>query len=72
MYCSEYMQVVTIQPEWQDVLRKYGVRTSLADKESPLSTLLRANGGWHRVFQGDVEDVFVRKGSNGSQLDLDG
>jgi hypothetical protein len=56
----EYTQLVTIQPEWRSVLEKYHVRTVLITKDSALSVLLLADGGWKRVFQGQVEDVFVR------------
>jgi hypothetical protein len=56
----EYIQVVTIQPEWRAVLSKYGVRTVLIPKGSPLSVLLLADGGWKHVFEGQLEDIFVR------------
>ena len=60
---SEYGDVVSIRPNWSDILDKYGVRTILIAKDSPLSTLLLASGEWQRVFQGDVDDVFVREAS---------
>jgi hypothetical protein len=58
---KEYLQVASIKPEWRAVLDKYGVQTVLISKDSALSVLLRADGGWERVFQGEVEDVFVRR-----------
>ena len=57
----DYLDVVSLRPDWGDVLERYGVRTILIERDSPLSTLLLASGEWQRVFQGDVEDVFVRK-----------
>ncbi len=57
---KEYLQVAAIKPEWRAVLDKYGVQTVLIEKNSALSVLLLADGGWERVFQGEVEDVFVR------------
>lgn len=59
---GDYLRVVSLRPDWRDVLDRYGVRTVLIEKDSPLSALLLADGGWHRVFQGEVEDVFVRGG----------
>lgn len=58
---EEYLQVVTIKPQWRAVLDKYGVQTLLIEKDSALSVLLLADGGWERVFEGEVEDVFVRR-----------
>jgi hypothetical protein len=63
---GEYLEVVNVRPGWREVLDKYGVRTLLIEKDSALSTLLLADGGWERVFQGEVEDVFVRKASSSS------
>jgi hypothetical protein len=58
---KDYAEVVGARPRWRQVLDEYGVQTILIDKNSGLSTLLLADGGWKRVFQGDVEDVFVRR-----------
>lgn len=57
----EYLQVATIKPEWRTVLDKYRVQTVLIEKNSALSVLLLADGGWERVFQGMAEDVFIRR-----------
>jgi hypothetical protein len=58
---GEYLDVVTARPDWKQVLDHYGVRTILIERDSALSTLLLADGGWDRVFQGPVEDVYVRR-----------
>ncbi len=58
----DYLRVVLVRPGWREVLDRYGVRTILIEKDSPLSMLLLASGEWERVLQGDVEDVFVRGG----------
>lgn len=60
----EYMQVATVKPGWKSVLDKYGVRTVLTEKQSAVSVLLTASGDWERVFQGDVEEVFVKRDSS--------
>jgi len=57
---SEYVRVANIQPGWSEVLDKYEVRTVLIPRDSPLSILLGTDHRWQRVFQGEVEDVFVR------------
>jgi len=58
----DYLDVVSLKPDWREVLDRYGVRTILIQKGSPLSTMLAADGEWQRVLEGDVEDVFVRGG----------
>ena len=56
----EYTQVVTIKPEWSEVLDKYGVQTVLIPTQSPLSLLLIGDDRWDHVFRGEIEDVFRR------------
>lgn len=58
---EEYFEVLLVRPRWREVLDEYGVQTILVDRDSSLSVLLLADGGWTRVFQGDREDVFVRR-----------
>jgi hypothetical protein len=60
---AEYDAVTSVQPDWKAVLDKHGIQTILIDRGDPLSTLLVADGGWERVFQGSVEEVFVRNPS---------
>jgi len=43
------------------------VRTVLVGRDSAVSVLLLADGGWQRVFHGEVEDVFVRRRGSGAQ-----
>jgi len=57
---NDYLKVVTVKEDWREVLDRNAVRTVLTGRDSALSVLLLANGGWQRVFQGEVEDVFVR------------
>jgi hypothetical protein len=37
----------------------------LTEKQSAVSVLLTAAGNWERVFQGEVEEVFVRRDNSG-------
>jgi hypothetical protein len=57
---EEYRQVVTIKPDWSEILDAYGIQTVLIAKESALSVLLLVHGGWDLVFRCEVEDVFTR------------
>jgi hypothetical protein len=58
---GDYITIANLQPGWSDALEKYGVRTLLIPKDSPLSFLLLEDHRWQRVFQGNIEDVFVKK-----------
>ncbi len=62
----DYLELVNVGPSWRQILEKYGIETVLISKGSPLSTLLLASGEWKRVYQGPVEDVFVRRGLSAS------
>jgi len=57
---NAYLDVVTVKDSWREVLDRNAVRTVLTGRDSALSVLLLASGGWQRVFRGEVEDVFVR------------
>ena len=74
---SDYIKTANIQPGWSDTFEKYAVRTVLIPKESPLSLMLLGDRRWERVFQGEIEDVFVRRRDEGAPpkaaaTDLDG
>jgi hypothetical protein len=56
---KEYMDVVSIQSNWQDILDKYGVDLVIIERESALATVLRESPAWRSAFSADVEEVFV-------------
>jgi hypothetical protein len=57
---EEYLNVVAIQSDWQDILARYDVDLVIIQKESALATVLRESPSWRSAFAGDVEEVFVR------------
>ncbi len=58
---EEYARVGNITPQWRDVLQKYQVATVLIEKDSPLAVLLASQTDWRKVFEGKVEQIFVRR-----------
>ena len=56
----DYVTVAAAKPGWRDVLERYAVRTVLVGHDSALSVLLGTDPQWRRVFQGEVEDLFVQ------------
>jgi hypothetical protein len=59
---EKYLQVAAVKPGWARVLEEYRIRTVLVPKDSAMSTLLEASGGWNLVFRGELEHVYTRSG----------
>jgi hypothetical protein len=58
---ERYVQVVTLQPGWRQVLDEHDVRIVLVEKDGPLAVVLSDDPGWHETYAGDVERLFVRR-----------
>jgi hypothetical protein len=58
---KEYDEVAKITPRWRDVLQKYRVATVLIEKDSPIAVLLASQNDWRKVYEGEVEQIFVRQ-----------
>jgi hypothetical protein len=58
----DYLAVVRGTPGWDDVLRRWGVRTIIAERGSPLEQLLGQSGRWAEVFAGREAAVFLQLG----------
>jgi hypothetical protein len=57
---KEYVEVVTLQSGWREILDKYNVGLVIMEKQSPLAAVLRESPAWLSTFSGEVEEVFVR------------
>lgn len=58
---NQCFDVVHVNPNWREVLQEHQVDLVIIQKDSPLSVLLSAAGGWEKVFSGRVEDIFVKR-----------
>ncbi|MCL4465420.1 MAG: hypothetical protein M1389_05220 [Chloroflexi bacterium] len=58
---EEYALVANVKPQWREVLDKYQVATVLIEKNSPLAVLLASQSDWREVYEGGVEQIFVRQ-----------
>jgi hypothetical protein len=58
---ERYVQVVTLQPNWRQILEQHDVRIVLVEKDSPLAVTLVDDAGWQEVYRGAVEQLFVRR-----------
>lgn len=57
---EEYGRVVGLKPDWRAVLDKHAVASVLIEKDSPLAVLLASQTDWQKVYEGEVEQVFIR------------
>ena len=56
----EYGQVVTLSPQWDKVLDRYGVSWVIIPVDAPLAVHLAALKDWRLLYQDQVASVFVR------------
>lgn len=57
---QDFLEVTTLGPRWRAVLDGWGIQTVLSDRNSPLTQVLLAVGGWRLVFVEREATVFVR------------
>ena len=57
---NEYEDVQTLQPDWKQVLDKYGVDYVVYNKGGALSNLLATQPDWKIAYQDSVAVIFVR------------
>ncbi len=58
---EEYARVANITPQWREVLQRHQVATVLIEKDSQLAVLLSGQDDWRKVYEGQVEQIFVRQ-----------
>jgi hypothetical protein len=59
----DYMQVRDIQPAALAILRFYGIRSCLLDRDESIVTVLSALPEWQKVYSDDRSVLFVRRDS---------
>jgi hypothetical protein len=59
-FFAEAMRVYDGLENWREPLDKYGVRTVIIDKNAAMSTLLRNDSQWSKVYEDDQAVIFVR------------
>ena len=58
-FVSSYQTVMSAAPDWQEVLRRYGLTVVLAPAKSPISAALAASADWRRSYGDATAAVFV-------------
>lgn len=57
----DYLTLVSTGPGWRDLLDEYRVEAVLLPPGYPLSYRLARDPAWELVFEGEVEQIFVRR-----------
>jgi len=57
---ADYLHMSHIGPGSLEVLKGYGVRSCLLQRDEPLATLLSASPEWQRIYLDNVSTLFVR------------
>ncbi len=55
----KYEKVITLSPEWEDVLQEYQVSWVLMPTQSELIQHLQELGGWNAVYQDHISTIMV-------------
>jgi hypothetical protein len=62
---SDYMHISRLKPGTLAVVKSYGVRSCLLERDEPLATLLSSVPGWKRVYADKLSALFVREEYSG-------
>jgi hypothetical protein len=59
---ADYIHISQLHPGAPAVLRNYGIRSCLIERNDALGTLLSASPDWKRVYTDNVAALYVRDG----------
>jgi hypothetical protein len=59
-FFTETMQVYDGVGNWKEPLDRYGIQTVIIDPNVALSTLLRSNNEWSKIYEDDQAVIFTR------------
>jgi hypothetical protein len=57
---NDYLDVTTLQNDWQDVLGRYGVDYVVYEPNSALGSALDLTPAWRRVYVDSLAAIWVR------------
>jgi hypothetical protein len=58
---EDYLSIMSLKPDADELLRKYHVRSCLIPPKSALAVLLASSPGWKQVYRDGSSSVFVRE-----------
>ncbi len=59
---ADYLHISRLEPGALSVLRNYGIRSCLINRDEALGTLLAASPDWKRVYSDSVAALYVHQG----------
>ncbi|MBC7222789.1 MAG: hypothetical protein H5T59_00680 [Anaerolineae bacterium] len=59
---EEYLRVTRLEPEWEAILERRGIRLVVVERAEPLANRLREEPGWALLYGDEMASVFVRQG----------
>ncbi len=69
---ADYLTVATLKPSAFSVLRSYGIRTCLLERNEPLAVVLAVHPDWKQIYSDDASVIFVRRDSQDVAADVGG
>ena len=57
---NDYLDIATLQPDWQDVLNRYGVDYVMYEPNTALGSALDLTSTWRRVYSDPLAAIWVR------------
>jgi hypothetical protein len=59
-FFKSYLNMIRIEPGWQDFLRGHDVTCVLFPRDSALASMLRQTPGWKSIYEDEISVLFVR------------
>lgn len=59
-FLKSYLKLVRVEPEWEEILRKYDIRCVLAPRGSALHNILGLQQNWSETYRDEVAVILVR------------
>jgi len=57
---NEYYCIYSLEPNWQELLEKYEIKTILTSPKSALGQALRITPGWHLIYEDNISVIYRR------------
>jgi hypothetical protein len=58
-YLDEFMQILFIKPDWEDILKKYDITSAIISNQT-VATLMEASPNWDIVYKDKKNAIFLR------------
>jgi hypothetical protein len=56
----DYMHITLLKPGALDVLKNYGIRSCLLEREQPLATLLSSRADWKKIYSDKTSLLYIK------------